>query len=38
MAIIFKCYKCGSTNIEKDRNYCNECKDITKFTRIETED
>lgn len=36
--IIFKCYKCGSSDVNIEKNYCNACQDNTKFTKIETED
>jgi ribosomal protein L37E len=35
--IIFKCYRCGSKDIIKEKNFCNVCKDETKLTKIEME-
>ena len=35
--IIFKCYKCGSSNVVVEKSYCNNCKDDTKLTKIEVE-
>ena len=34
---IFKCYRCGSSNIDKEKNFCFNCNDETKFTKLEQE-